>query len=307
MGNVEVPAYKSIVTNEVFGKRVDPIEIPLFGKIEATRLLSLTKFTVPKQDEVIDFIITSAKKIDLNSLGKEKPSKEDSKITYFLKLLLPSEIENITKRDTKTLDHLRLHCSENDLQERRMYLKATSDIVPDRVLDEAKRFVEKEGSIIYTRAIENIGREKLNLMIRLLENRALPDSLYLEYLLDSGVRTSDALSVSGSYKNYQTVANQVRVLYNTLSSPKLMDQIKDTSYDFLKSEADLTVVDFVVCSTAKKAVKGLTGIIDSALQDARSFKDHRGFPNLQDLFGTETIQKKSKNRCPTDEHGCSQN
>ena len=63
----------------------------------------------------------------------------------------------------------------------------------------------------------------------------------MEYLLDRGVRESDVFSTRGDFGKYKTLANQVRLFYNALNSPEIIEKIKDRSYQFLEHGAVSTV------------------------------------------------------------------
>lgn len=260
MGNIELPTYKTIVTNEIFGRKAEPLNHPLIGKVDATQILRLTRFKVPTQDEVIEFIKASAQKIDL-SWGNGSSDK-DPNTTYFLKLFPASEIKNIAGENKDSLQHLRRHYPNSDLQEGRAYIQAISGVVPDKILNEARELMKQKGSVIYERAIERTGAKEWNLRVRLLENGRFPDSLELEYLMDRGVRRSDVFSAHGNFGDYQNVANQIRILYNVLNSPDLITQIGDSSYHFLEQKAGSTVGETAQCIAARNAVGGLIEIIE---------------------------------------------
>ena len=200
MTNIKLATYDSIVTNVVFGRKAEPLNHPIIGKIDATQIMMLTRYKTPTQDEVVDFIRESTLGIDLSR--KIEPSKEDTRITYFLKSLPVSEIRDIVEKNGDGLQHLRNHYPESSLQEGRIYIEALNGIIPNPILDKAKRLVEKEGNVIYERAIEKAGTKEWNLRVRLLENGGFPDSLELEYLLDRGVRNSDVFRLRGDFGDF---------------------------------------------------------------------------------------------------------
>lgn len=267
MVNIELPTYKSIVENEVFGRKSEPLNHPLIGKVDATQIIRLARFKVPTQDEVIEFIRASAQGINLS--WRNEPSDKDPKTTYLLKLLPASEIKNIAGENTDSLQHLRRHYPDSDLQEGRVYIQSISGVVPDKILDEARELMGQKGSIIYERAIERIGEKEWNLKVRLLENGRFPDSLELGYLLDRGVRNSDVFSARGDFGSYQTVANQIRIFYNALNSPDLITQIRDSSCLFLEQKAASTVGETAQCITTRGIVGGLAEIIEKKINECK--------------------------------------
>lgn len=265
MGNIELPTYRTIVTNEVFGRKAEPLNHPLIGKVDATQILRLTRFKVPTQDEVIEFIRASAQGINLS--WKNDTSDKDPKTIYLLKLLPPSEIKNIAGENKDSLQHMRRHYPNSDLQEGRVYVRAISGIVPDEILKEARELMEQKGSTIYEKAIEGIGKKEWNLKVRLLENGRFPDTSELEYLMDRGVRRSDVFSAHGDFGDYQTVANRVRILYNALNSSDLIAQIRDSSYQFLEQKAASTVGETAQCIVTGSLVGGLAEIIEKKINE----------------------------------------
>jgi hypothetical protein len=273
MGEIELPSYRIIVSNEVFGKKAEPLNHPLMGDVPATQIARLTRFRIPTKEEVIDFIRTSAKGIDAYSLGKDKPSDSDPKTVYFLKSLPASEVKDISRGNQDSLKHLGNHYPESNLQEGRIYLGSFNGIVPNLVLDSARELMKQEGTEVYDRAIERTGSKEWNLRIRLLANGAFPDKLELEYLLDRGVRDSDVFSAQGDFGDYQTVVNQIRVFYNVLQSPEIIAQIGDTSYHFLEQRAASTVRETAECIAARNSIGGLAGMLGQFFGDLKNQAD----------------------------------
>lgn len=267
MKNIELPTYRSIVANEVFGKKAKPLYVPLAGKVAVTQVARLTRFKIPNQEEVVDFIRTSAQEIDSHYLEKDKPSEDDAETIYFLKSLPASEFKEILKGEKDSLHHLRNHFPESDLQEGSIYIEAMSGIVPNQALDAARESLEEKGSEVYERAIERIGVKKWGLRVRLLENGGFPDNLELEYLLDRGVIDSNVFSIRGDFGDYKNVANQVRLLYRALTSPERITQIIDTSYRFLEKRAASTVRETAECFGNRDVLGGLSKIVGKIIND----------------------------------------
>jgi len=267
MTNIELPTYKTIVPNEVFGKKAKALKSPM-GEVPATQVARLTRFKIPVFDEVIDFIITSAKGIGNYSSGRdEKPSDDDSKLIHFLKLIPPSEVKDIAMRDKDSLEHLKRHYPQSVLQIGRDYLQVSNGTLPNEALDSARKLLEKEGSVVYERAIERIGAKEWNLIMRLQDDGALPDSLELEYLLDRGVRESDVFSTRGDFESYNDVASQIRILYKALYSPKMIAQVGESSYQFLEQLAASTIEGVARCITAKKVIgESLTSLFGAFIK-----------------------------------------
>jgi|SRR3989344_2059199 len=263
MADINLPPYKTILPNEVFGRKAEPLVDIMVGEVPTTLVARLTRFKIPTEDEIIDLIVKYARETDIHSLGNEG-SEDDLAKTHFMRLLPVPEIIDIAKKDKDSLQHLRRHYSKSDLWSGRSYIGVLSGTVPNRVLDAAKELLEKD-SEVYEKAIRQAGACEWNLTVRLEENGALPNSLELEYLLNRGVRESDVFSAHGDFKNYQTVANQVRLIYGALNSPKIITGITDRSYQFLEESAEKTIKETAQCIASKDVMGGLAGIIGQIL------------------------------------------
>ncbi len=241
MTKIKLPGYRTIVPNEIYGKSAGFLCHPEKGKVPTTKTITFSKFRAPTQDEVIDFIRIIAKGIDLFSLKKDEPSKKDPEIIYFLKSLPQLLVKDISKGDKNGLNFLRNHYPVHELQDGRVYLNALNIVVPNPALDYAKKLVSKEGTIDYYSAIMKNSVREWYLRIRLLEDGKFPDSSELEYLIDRGVKNSDVFSAMGDFKDYQNIANQIRLFNNVFGSTELISQILDTSSRSLEIIASSTV------------------------------------------------------------------
>ncbi len=261
MANIELPTYRTILPNCVYGKKAEPLYHRNGGRVSATEVAKLSRYKIPLRDRVIDFIRTSAENIEPCFLGKGEPLRTDSETVSFLKFLPKQYVKDLIKGDKNILEHLKVHYPKSNLQEARHYIEVFNGVVPNEFLDEVRKLRDRERSIAYERAIERVGVGEWNLKVRLLENSSFPDRLELEYLLNKGVRDCDIFSVCGDCEDYKDVANKLRLLYNILNSPELISQIEDSSCQFLEQRADSTVRGTVECITTKKISEGLMGIV----------------------------------------------
>src|SRR3989344_2582785 len=118
MANIELPAYRSIITNEVFGKSAEPMPYPPMGEISATQIARLVRFKAPSEDEAINLIKTNANGIGCYQLEKDR----DPSVIKFLKYLEPSQVAGIANGEEKLIKHLREHNPKSSLQEGKNYL-----------------------------------------------------------------------------------------------------------------------------------------------------------------------------------------
>ena len=268
MSEINLPGYRTIVPNEVFGKRAEPIINPIFGEIPLTQVLRIKRFKVPTQEEVINLIIETTKGIDVSSLGKNVPSEDEDSLAYFVRSLPVSEIEDIARGERDSIDHLIRHYPERDFQEGSTYFACFNGILPDVVLEATNGLVTKNGKEVYDDIMKAGGKKNWTLAIRLLEDGALPYRAEIEYLLDRGVRDSFVLYAEGEFGDYQNVVNQIRTFYNTLPSLKTISQVvPDSSSSLLEKKASLTAGTVARCLTGSdEAFEGLKGIIGKAIQ-----------------------------------------
>ena len=269
MTEIELPTYRAIVPNEVFGRRAKPLKRPLVGgKAKATQIATISKSRIPEREEAIDLVRRSAKGIDLVALGKSKPTEEEIKETYFLRLLPVPEIKGIAEGDKEIIEHLKKHYKDGKLQNGRDYILFANGIVPDEFLDSVPERLRKEGVGVYNYLIDKAGREEWYLKIRLLENGAFPDILELDYLLDRGVKDSDVFSVAGNFGDYQNVTNQIRLLYRALNSLEFMSQVKDTSFQVLGNMASSMMQETVKCILGRDLITGVMGGLEGMIKQA---------------------------------------
>ena len=267
MANIKLPGYRSIIPNEVFGRKASPLEDEVGKEFPATRLARITRFKIPNQDEVSNFIISNAKAI--SHASHEEYPETSSFIARCLRSFPNSIIEDIAKKKEEVLEHLMAHSLDCKLLSGRYYIEAASGIVPNQSLNDTE-LLEK-GSEFYEKAIEKDPRRGV-LRFRLQENGALPEISELEYLLDRGVRDSDVFFTGGkAFEDYQTVIDQTKLLYKALRSPEIINQIKDSSHIILEYHANLEVMETARCiadNIADKLVKqsGYKGIAGEITQ-----------------------------------------
>ena len=269
MPDIELPTYKVILPNEVFGKRAKPLNHPATGELPATLVTKLTKFKTPTQDEVIELIKTVARK------GGS-----------FSEILPPSLIKRIAKGDEEALQHLKSHYPDSNLIPGKVYVETRNGIVPNMVLDSARDLFKEVGSKIYERAIEKTGAQEWNLRIKLQNNGAFPDSLELEYLLSRGVKDSDVFSAQGDFNEYETIANQIRLLYKALYSPEIITQMKDSSYQFLEQRAASTIKETARCIASKKFIGSLGEVLEKIIGGIKEDEKDKSRKPFEDCSGS---------------------
>lgn len=254
MTNIELPGYDVIRPNEVFGRKAkssNNLEIPF----ELSELLSLKIYSVPTQEDVINFIQEAAREFEASSFEKGDLSNQNSLDTYFSSFPA-EEVKEIAEGQKDILDHLKEHSLGTPLERGETYLEANNILVPSQ---ELKLFSKEE-------SVNNVPYN-WSLRFRLLEDGKLPDRLELDYLMERGVKDSDVFSVQGNFEAYEVVTNQIRMLSTALNSPHELAKIKNHTGAFLNEEASANLGMVVQCISATDVVGGLGEILQQAFEN----------------------------------------
>ncbi|MBT3866088.1 hypothetical protein HOF78_03230 [Candidatus Woesearchaeota archaeon] len=255
MTNIELPTYRVIRTNEVFGRRSKLSDNPNVP-FELTELVSLKKFKVPSQEEIIRFIQESAREFDIKPLGKVELF-DPNPLADYLSSLPSEEVKNIANGQDESLEHLKEHSLETTLQRGKVYLDVSNMLIKSNDLDS----FPKEGPL------GNLPNN-WSLRFKLSKEEKLPDRLELDYLIDRGVKVSDVFTAKGDFEDYEMVANQIRILSNTLSPSNRIAQVRDESINRLEEEASLTLGQLYQCTASKESIGGIIGELSAIVQQA---------------------------------------
>ncbi len=257
MANIEIPTYKTIVPNEVFGRKGRDLRHSLFGIVPSTQILLLERYTFPSQKEVIDSITKKAGEIDFDSFDRKEVAAKKKGIARYLALLSDAEIESIAKGDGEFLGHLIRHYPGINLESGRGYVEVTNGNIPNDFLDSIKKDYEDNDKEIYEKALRDINENNWRIRVRLLKECVLPKGHELEYLLSMGVRDSDVFSVKGDFGGYEDISSQIRMLYNTLRDSDVVSKIKDNSENLLGEIAASAIVHTAGCIERQKIVDNI--------------------------------------------------
>ena len=254
MANIELPTYRAIRPNEVFGRRYRLSDDPKVPD-KLTELLSLKLFRVPTQEEVINFIQERAKEY-----GLKPPEKielfSSNPLADYLGSLPAEEVKRIAEGQKDSLDHLKEHSLGTPLKRGETYLEANNILVPSLELETFPKD-------------EPLGNIPCNwsLRFKLLNDGKLPDRLELDYLMDRGVKDSDVLAVQGNFGEYGIVTNQIKILSNALNSPHQVAKIKNRTSDFLIEEASANIGLAAQCLSLTGSDGGLGDILQQAIEN----------------------------------------
>lgn len=269
--SIEIPNYRVLIPNCTFGKKGEMVPHPLFEKYSpTTEIIQLTKYSIATKEEVIDLVQKSMRNFN-PEVSNEEYSRKNRSIPFsmFIKELPPEEIKKIAEGDKKAMSHLDSHYSNGIYQPGKTYIQIMSGRIMDEVLDSLNEDILKRGDVAYAGIINSLGTNETYIRLRLDEKDALPDKLEIEYLLDRGVKDCDVFGMNGKFKEYQDFANQMRMIWNVLSSPEKIRMIRDDSKLSLETEAVDVIKGTARCFLEKKmmegSVGGLAGVLDNIL------------------------------------------
>ncbi len=247
MTDIELPRYETVIPNELFREKKKLTSYLENTSGETVDILWLQRFRVPTRDEVIEFIQKSAREIDLASLEE---SVSNDGIKTYLRTLPETEIEGIANGRKDSIDHFKEHFPKGDLQNGETYLEVVNGTTNSKILHD----VYKKRKCLDFPATWGFA-------IHLSESGNLPDKQELEYLLARGVRDSDAFQLKGDFGDYQTAANQVRIVGNALNSPEIFAKTRDVSKSFLEGIASSNVQEVSSCLGIGNLMGGGLGIV----------------------------------------------
>lgn len=249
---IQIPTYGVVFDNEFYGRKTSGL-VSHGEKIEpSTELLWISKFREPTQAAVLDFTVEQAKKLKVTKSKKAKTKLDLGDILESFSFL----IDPISQKDEETLKHLKRHYEDGGLQEGRYYLVCALGDVPDARLEEAKKFVKKKGKFVYGECLRMFGANALKLRLRLLGDSLVPEHPELEYLVGRGVKVSDVFSVDGQCKEYQKIADLIKLIYSTFDEEKVK-KLFDWSSGALKTKAKITLNQTAQCQVAQAVARGL--------------------------------------------------
>jgi len=269
---IELPGYKSIVPNEVYGKSVASFKHPnpIIGKTRAAYLIRLVRYKTPSNEDIIEFIRKSGKEIGQSPLPLSleelsDPSDNGHDTSSLLRQLPPNELNEIAKGNPKSIKHLKDHIPKDNTRPGIEYVEIAYGYFPPELLVTSNELMEREGIESYRKRVDSMRTKGWILRMKLAENGSLPCLSELEYLVQRGVRDSDVLLATGEYGDYEIVADQVKLIHAALCYPETIHQLMDSSHVILKRKAAFIITGLSMCLACKDKSNGLPGLIGGIL------------------------------------------
>ncbi|MEK6881431.1 MAG: hypothetical protein AABY22_17545 [Nanoarchaeota archaeon] len=237
MKDIELPEFRTLVANLIYGQVSEPLPHPILGDLPSTRLLRLERFIVPTEEEVLKYIITTAK--------ETVSCTEEERMKTPIGCLPLEVIKEIAQEDKDALDHLQKHFPNEPLQENKPYLTITTGVLADQ---DFKTCHNNENT--YEKAIHH--SDKKGLLLINLKGGYLPSRSNINFLLDKGVKDCDLYRTFGEMDESASLAKYFCIVYSALHSRKLIDKLIDNSSRVLKSKASNISVELSKCLLGQK-------------------------------------------------------
>ena len=263
MANIRIEGYRTILPNEVFGRPSNPIphqdtELP----VKTTEIIYLERYCVPRTDDILQAIVTSAVEI--------RDKKSDDKYTFseiakFLKTGVELNhinlkyIEKIASSEKETIDHLQKHMPLIDLEQERYYLRFFNGIILDDILKTSAPAIKSLGNNNYGKMIELCGYDSLIFTLMMHDSKTLPKRSEVEYLMKRRVKTSDVISITGREIDYQKFVKKIEWIYD-IFTPQEIDKIPDTSLSLFGTTASKAILISAKCIKSREYPLGKEGM-----------------------------------------------
>lgn len=263
--DMEVPGYKTIIPNAIYGKDIksDKKYLEVFP---LTHIMSVARYTIPSEKDILSLIRSDAKS-EFSGLSEFYKNENFARINLqsALKESLSSKERNsIIEGEKKTIACLKKHYSQ-DLQPGKAYIGIVHGNAPSLFLDIEKydcgpmsymlsQFSKKTKEDILEKIIAKSLEKECALNIRLDNKNSLPDKSEIDLLLSKGVKDCDAFRLIGEY-NYNEAIGQINFLYSALNSPEKVEKIRDVSEKILKIKAISTIIGFATFNSKKETMR----------------------------------------------------
>lgn len=244
MAEIVIPGFRNSVGNDIFLGNTEMIELPNGNNSKGVRLLMISKYMIPKKEEVIDLIARTADGIDEKS--SKKSDDDDSNLVYEIKQFPYDMIRDLATKNKEAVEHLKKHCPEDGGLTGKVFFEAAAAIVPENISKAARELYDEKGFEVYRKALERTGIGDWSIRI-MLDNRAFPEKSKMDYLLSSGVKESEVLTIRGDYREYGKLAKRVEDFYEAFKNPGTIDLVKDSSHEYLEDWATTTVEGTAKC------------------------------------------------------------
>lgn len=266
---IEIPGYEVLFENTTFGKKGQVVRSPNSQDlVHGTNILQISRFYASSEEDMIDLIVETARGFNSATLQFNMRGPLEVPLDYVLTRLPGDEIEKICKREEGIIKHLKEHYPGSPCQVDRAYFYAMNGTVSGELLNSegAEQLIREHGDSMYAYLIDKVALDEWQLLIRLNAEDSFPESTELEYLLQRGVRDCDVFKATGNYGDYDTLANQVRLLYNIFSFPENVNLLPDNSELEIRAKAVKTILTTASCIAGRRMFGDLADQISKCLR-----------------------------------------
>lgn len=254
MPEIEMPGYRTVVTNAVFSRHKKTLDAP-FGKVPIEAVSRIMRFEGPSVDDAVKLVVEGSKAVQ---------GGFDTHLDFGR--FQDNYIQRIAGGNEKVMDHVRRHFPGGDYETGRTYIEVMNSELPTSAMDYLSSTFGRNDSSVYHSVIDYVGRNRWWLNVGLTPEGKFPDSLELEYLMARGVRYSNVFDMWG-FKDYTEVADYIRVMSKVFSNPENISLLEDKTKAMVSVAAQRTLNSLSTCLYKENAPasleEGIAGIMIS--------------------------------------------
>src|SRR3989338_8412569 len=284
---IEIPGYKVLVPNNVWYRETD-IEMPLGGiKIPAVQLIKLEKYDIFTNEQILDFIKTSArKKLSYRTKGIKEPEETGSSFLRSLEGLKPRELERIARSEPKIIAEISGNIPDTG-HIPGTYLDFRNGFLPMCILRNSANIPDSDKGIFYELKLDNHGLKTWKIALMLDGKDSIPEKKKIEVLLESCVTNSKVLTILGEIK-YDEAIKQIQFLYSSLN-PRIIRTLSDISRHILINRASYSLKQREenqkkqLYNPLEEIAKGIAGIIGIEIETISPNKNEQEEQKAEDV------------------------
>lgn len=238
MSNIEIPGYNCRVPNSVYSREVKDFIHPLFGRKESTEFLILNYFRYPSKEEILRKVIESSK----NYLNRSKNKKVHKNcLEYSFSKLPENMVSSIADNDKSLIELIKKFINRHNLIKNKYYFATYNGIIINTSVSQQEKNAIKNyqqlDSLFYSDLIKNNDSNDWSMILKLDENKRIPDKSILESLIIAKTKDSELLNTNIDFSQYNKLKNQFNNIYNIISNSENIMKINDSTLETIEDMA----------------------------------------------------------------------
>jgi len=239
---IEIPGYEVVLPNNVWW-REDQQEHE-GAEHPAKEIIQINRFSGPSERKTLNAIVRAAKERLGGGLTQEMVVKNP--LLYSVDDFSRDVLRQIAIREKGIMERLKTNCPHTKYKQGREYIEFERGVVLDDTREKHaegfKQMGAKQDQNFYTSILRRSGLDYQNVVLR-LENKALPDRVLIDSLLDPEVFVIESkIMWMNAYREERDVyAARVELLYDLFDNPEKIRLLLDNSRLKVLSEASSTI------------------------------------------------------------------